>query len=60
MPVLSPGELRRLAEVNAELLGALEEVLNAESSYPYGGMSESEIAAIQRGRSAIAKAKEQQ
>lgn len=38
-----------------ELLEALEDMLNAESSYPYGGMSESEIAAMQKARLIIAK-----
>ena len=35
------------------LLEALHDMLNAESDYPYGGMSESEIAAIGKARAAI-------
>ncbi len=52
-------ELRRLSTVNAELLEALNDMLNAENSYPYGGMSESEIAAIGKSRAAIARATEE-
>jgi len=65
-PVESPrqmaeaaAELRRLSTVNAELLEALNDMLNAENSYPYGGMSESEIAAIRKSRAAIARATEE-
>ena len=64
-PVESPrqmaeaaAELRRLSTVNTELLEALNDMLNAEYSYPYGGMSESEIAAIEKAHAAIARAKE--
>ena len=35
------------------LLEALHDMLNAENDYPYGGMSESEIAAIDKARAAI-------
>jgi hypothetical protein len=50
-------ELRRLSAVEAQrdaLLEALKDMLNAENTYPYGGMSESEIAAIDKARAAIA------
>jgi hypothetical protein len=40
------------------LLEALKDMLNAENSYPYGGMSESEIAAIEKAHAAIARAEE--
>lgn len=46
----------KLSAVEAQrdaLLEALKDMLYAESSYPYGGMSESEIAAIQKARAAI-------
>ena len=52
-------ELRRLSVVNAELLEALNDMLNAENSYPYSGMSESELAAIEKARAAIARATEE-
>jgi len=52
-------ELRRLAKVNVELLGALEAMLNADRAYEYGGYSETELAAIKKAQLAIAKAKEQ-
>ena len=48
----------RLIAAAPELLEALKDMLNAENTYPYGGMSESEIAAIQKARAAIAKAEE--
>jgi hypothetical protein len=35
------------------LLEALHDMLNAENDYPYGGMSQSEIAAINKARAAI-------
>jgi hypothetical protein len=40
------------------LLDALHDMLNAENDYPYGGMSQSEIAAINKARAAIKKAEE--
>ena len=46
----------RLIAAAPDLLEALKDMLNAENTYPYGGMSESEIAAIQKARAAIAKA----
>ena len=54
--------LRRLAAVEAqrdELLESLKELLNAENSYPWSGSSESELAAIEKARAAIAKAEEE-
>ena len=38
------------------LLEALKDMLNAEKTYPYSGMSESELAAIQKARAAIKNA----
>ena len=43
----------RLVAQRDALLEALHDMLNAESDYPYGGMSESEIAAIGKARAAI-------
>ena len=48
----------RLIAAAPDLLAALNDMLNAENSYPYGGMSESEIAAIGKARAAIARAEE--
>jgi hypothetical protein len=41
------------------LLEALKDMLNAENTYPYGGMSESEIAAIGKARAAIKAVEEE-
>jgi hypothetical protein len=49
----------RLIAAAPDLLEALNDMLNAENSYPYGGMSESEIAAIGKARAAIARATEE-
>lgn len=40
-----------------ELLQALEAMLNADRAYEYGGYTESELAAINQARAAIAKAR---
>jgi hypothetical protein len=39
-----------------QMLEALKDLLNAESEYPYSGMSESELDALRNGEAAIAAA----
>ena len=46
----------RLIAAAPDLLEALQAMLNAESNYSYAGLSDSEIAAIDKARAAIAKA----
>lgn len=52
----SAAELRRLHEVNVELMDALQAILNVDSSYQWAGCSDQELAAIEKAEAAIAKA----
>lgn len=56
---LQEQQIEKLEADVRELVEVLEELLNAESTYPYGGMSQSEVAAIQKACTILAKHKGQ-